>query len=255
MKPIWEEQPTLCFTADTDWASEPAICDLQSLFEAHEILPTYFQTHPSAHLSERLAAGRLHAGIHPNFMPGSSHGNSIGEVIDYCLALVPTASCFRSHRYFDVTDVTHGLYARGLRYDSNVCTLLQTGIQPFRHESGLVRFPTYFEDGTYLFYERSFDLDVLKRLFEKPGLNIISFHPMNLALNCPNLTHYRAVADGVSRQDWNQMSTEQLQRHRYSGRGIRDFVTDMLEHVRRQRLEVRTLHQLYEEYQNVGRSA
>ena len=225
---------------------------MQSLFEAYDILPTYFVTHSSRCVTECLAAGRIEAGIHPNFMAGSSHGQSITEVIDFCMALVPSASCFRSHRYFDLTDVTHALYQKGIRYDANVCSNLQTGLRPFSHESGLIRFPTYFEDGTYLFHERSLKLDDVPALFDKPGLMIMSVHPMNLALNCPTLTHYRSVRDSVSRQEWNEMSTDRLRLHRHSGRGIQDFVTDLLEHVRHRRMEVRTLHQLYEIYRKSG---
>lgn len=244
----WDEGPVLCFTSDVEWSSEEALRETQALFEAHGVRPTYFFTHPTAFLNGCLKEGRIEAGVHPNFLPDSSHGRSVAEVIDYCLNLVPGVECFRSHRFYDVTDVTHGFYARGLRYDANVCTLLQKGIRPFVHESGLLRFPTFFEDGTYLFHKLPLQgAAPVRALFEGPGLRILSVHPMHMVMNSPDLGYARRVKDGLSREAWNRLAGGDLARHRHPGRGIRDFFEEVLAEASRLRLPVLTLKQLYQE--------
>ena len=243
---IWDEEPVFCFTGDVDWASEDALREAHALLSDYDLQVTYFLTHPSQYLSELLAAGRIDAGLHPNFLPGSSHGNSVPEVIDYCIKLHPEAKCFRSHRYFDVTDVTHRFVELGFRYDSNACTLLQQGIRPFLHESGLVRFPAFFEDGTYLFHKRDLDFAaVAESLFLQPGLKVVSLHPMHLVMNSPNLPYARRVKDTVSRAAWNALAEDDLRRLRYGGPGIRDFVEQLLGFVRRRALPLFSLAELY----------
>jgi hypothetical protein len=243
---IWDEQPVFCFTADVDWASDDALREAHALFDDYDLSVTYFLTHSSPYLSELLASGCIDAGLHPNFLPGSSHGDSLPEVIDYCIQLHPEAQCFRSHRYFDVTDVTHRFVELGLRYDSNVCTLLQQGIRPFLHESGLVRFPAFFEDGTYLFHQGDLDFGaVAESLFLKPGTKVVSLHPMHLVMNSPNLPYSRRVKDAVSRTTWNTLAEDDLRRLRYRGRGIRDFAEQLLAFVRDRGLPVFSLAELY----------
>ncbi len=187
---LLHEAPVFCLTADVDWASEEALRIGHEVLADAKTKATYFMTHPSPFLYSLLDEGKIDAGIHPNFLRDSSQGGSYEEVCKYCLDLFPDVKCFRSHRYYDVTDITHKFYAEGLRYDSNVCTLLQQRIQPFLHESGLLRFPTFFEDGTYLWQDRGLDFGSREEeLFSKPGLKIISIHPMHMVMNSPDI-HY-----------------------------------------------------------------
>jgi hypothetical protein len=249
MRPVWDTERVVTITVDLDWASEAAVAYAQAMLERHQLSATYFVTHASATVDELVRTGRAASGIHPNFLADSSHGRSFAEVIDHCLALVPGVRCFRSHRYFDVTDITHALYARGCRYDANVCSFLEPGLRPFRHESGLVRFPTYFEDGTYLYHRRTLRFaDVAPALFDKPGLMVLSFHPTDLALNAPDLQWLRREKDSRSRAEWNTLSASALAAARHSGRGIADFAEDMMAHIRAAGLHVYALDELYEQY-------
>ncbi len=246
MAAIWDEEPVFCLTADVDWASEDALRVAHAFLDDYHLPVTYFLTHPSRFLSKLLAGGRIDAGLHPNFLPGSSHGDSLSEVIDYCIELYPQAECFRCHRYFDVTDVTHRFVELGLRYDANVCTLLQQGLRPFVHESGLVRFPTFFEDGTYLFHRGDLDFGaVAESLFLKPGLKVVSLHPMHLVMNSPDLPYSRHVKDSVSRATWNNLAEDDLRRLRYAGWGIRDFAEQLLAFIRDRALPLFSLAELY----------
>ncbi len=240
------EAPIFCLTADVDWASEEALRIGHEVFVNAKAKATYFMTHSSPFLYSMIEEGKIDAGIHPNFLSDSSQGSSYEEVTEYCLNLLPDVRCFRSHRYYDVTDITHEFYAKGLRYDSNTCTLLQQGILPFLHESGLLRFPTFFEDGTYLWQNRGLDFGQSEReLFSKPGLKIISVHPMHMVMNSPDINYSRRVKDNLSRAQWIQLSERDLLELQYKGRGIRDFVVDLLAFIHREEYDVLTLNDLY----------
>ena len=244
----WGKEPVLCFTADVDWASEEALEECNRLFESYGIKVTYFMTHPSEVLKRLHDKNQIDVGIHPNFLKDSSHGEDYASVIEYCTTKLIKTECFRSHRYYDVTDITHGLVSKGFKFDSNVCTLLQSNIQPFKHESGLVRFPTFFEDGAYLVNNFPLENNVIPKIFGKNNLMVISVHPMLMVMNSPNIQHDRNVKDKSSRSQWNKMSSEALEKVRFDGRGIRDYVTDLLQFIVDKNYTVKTLEELYKEY-------
>ncbi|MEE2789011.1 MAG: hypothetical protein VX589_16870 [Myxococcota bacterium] len=224
----WNDEPIFCMTADVDWASEEAIARCHALFSERDITTTYFNTHPSPFLNGLRADGRIHMGIHPNFLAGSSQGEGFDTVLDYLAEAVPDVECFRSHRYFDVTDINVKLADRGCRYDSNLFTFLHK-LPPHTHFTGMTRFPCCWEDGTWLRNVGSVDLaDVTSFLFS-PGLTILSVHPMHMALNSPTLGYAREVKDRVSREAWNAMDVHTLDTLAHGGRGIRDLTADMLD--------------------------
>ncbi|MCT4595009.1 MAG: hypothetical protein N4A57_12180 [Anaeromicrobium sp.] len=243
---IWKNEPIFSFTIDVDWASEDAIKYCHSILEQHKIKPMYFLTHGSEFLYSLIEKGSIDAGIHPNFISGSSHGNSYTEVIDYCMDLLPNTDCFRSHRYYDVNDITEAFYKLGLRYDSNLCTLLQK-INPFIHRSGLIRFPVYFEDGAYLLHEKSLNFNSLeKKSFDSPGLMVINIHPMHMVLNSPNFSYAQKVKDHLSREEWNSLTNKDFEKLKYGGLGIRDFLIDLFQFINKNNYKIYTLKELYE---------
>ncbi|PAB59573.1 polysaccharide deacetylase WbmS family protein [Anaeromicrobium sediminis] len=243
---IWGSEPIFSFTVDVDWASEDAIKYCHSILEQHKIRPTYFLTHPSKFLYSLLEGGSINAGIHPNFISGSSHGNSYTEVINYCMHLLPNAECFRSHRYYDVNDITDAFYGLGLRYDSNLCTRFQK-VNPFIHRSGLIRFPVYFEDGAYLLHEKSLNFNsVEKKLFSSAGLMVINIHPMHMVLNSPNFSYAQKVKNLLSSKEWNSLTYEDFKKLKYAGLGIRDFLINLFKFVNKNNYKIYTLKELYE---------
>lgn len=122
--------PLFCLTSDIDWASEYAIEDLLVIASRFGVRPTIFATHPSPVLQEYAGRGLVEIGIHPNFLPGSTHGSVPGDVIDHMCGLFPGGKCFRSHTFVDHSHITKELYRRGIRYDSNLCLDLQADPNP-----------------------------------------------------------------------------------------------------------------------------
>ena len=245
-KKIWRNEAVFIFTVDVDWASEDALKYCYSLFEQYGIPVTFFITHPSNFLNEKIEKGIIDAGIHPNFLKGSSQGNTLNEVIDYCIDLLPNTKSFRCHRYYDVNDVNDYLYEQGFRYDSNLCTLLQK-VDPFFHRSGLLRFPIYFEDGAYLLHNGNLNFNqVVEQIFYLSGLMIINVHPMHMVLNSPHFLYAKKIKDNLSREEWNTLNFKDFDKIKYSGLGIRDFVVDLLEFVYKNNIKTYTLKELYE---------
>ena len=119
-KNIWDEKPVFCFTSDIDWASEEVLQTFFQNIPLEEIKLTTFVTHQSDIIENLYQNKLLERGIHPNFLPDSSHGNSFWEVIETCKTFAPEAVCSRSHRLFEVTDTAHLLKNEyGILYSSD----------------------------------------------------------------------------------------------------------------------------------------
>jgi hypothetical protein len=240
---MWDREPVFCFTVDVDWASEAVLGRFFSAMSALDLKLTVFVTHASEIIEGHAASGEIELGIHPNFLPGSSHGEGFRDVIEACLRFAPEAKCFRSHQIFDVTGMTHLLIEYGIQYDSNLVTLLQTHIRPILHGSGLVRFPVFFEDGTYLCHRLGLHLVPYQRHFTAPGLKIISLHPLDFVINTPDVSYSRRIKDSLSREEYASMSEAAIDGYRYRGRGIADLVREIIAMARAQR--IMSLSELY----------
>ncbi len=247
MKAPWIDEPIFCLTSDVDWASEAAIEYSHGLIKGLGIKPTVFNTHQSNAIESFEKCDEIEVGLHPNFLNGSSQGDTFPEILDFLTELHPSATCFRSHRFFDVTDINMQLKDRGFKYDSNVFTFLNK-IPPYRHFSGLVRFPCFWEDGTYLMHGLDLDISSFREELYAPGLTILNIHPMHMVMNSPDLDWSRTVKASVTREEWNTMDGKTFDKVTYKGRGIRDFVMDMLESIVTRGYKVHTLHELYNIY-------
>jgi len=241
---IWDEEPVYCFTSDIDWASEDVLNEYFSIVKDFDIRLTLFVTHFSKIIEEEFIAKRIDRGIHPNFMIGSSHGENYKEIIENCIKYAPESYGFRSHRAYDVTDITHLLKEKyGYKYVSNQITVLQHLIRPILHESGLINFPVFFEDGTHLYNNLNFKKYI--KLFESPGLKVISFHPMNFVFNSPTLEYMRQIKDSLSREEYNNISKSTIMDLRNRKKGIGDTVRDILNYVKTKDFKILSMNELH----------
>ena len=103
---IWDSEPVFCFTSDIDWASEDVMTEYFNIINDYNIKPTLYLTHHSDSIKDNYIKNKIERGIHPNFMKDSSHGNNFEEVAENCMKFAPETVGFRSHRAFDVTDIT-----------------------------------------------------------------------------------------------------------------------------------------------------
>lgn len=246
---MWIEEPIFCFTSDIDWASEAVLSDYFTQADHRGLKTTLFVTHKSQIIEEQFQNGVVNRGIHPNFLAGSSHGDSFEEVVKTCLAFAPEARGFRCHRLFDVTDITHLLRNKyGFKYVSNLGTLLKTNITPILHESGLLHYPIFFEDGAHSQSELDLDISKYSKYFSAPGIKIISFHPMNLVLNYPTTTYMRSINESLTREEYNNIDSNQIEKLRNTQtRGVGDSVKMIFELVDKNNYTIMSLDEIYKE--------
>lgn len=240
---IWDSEPVFCYTTDIDWASESALDIFFSDILETDLKLTVFVTHKSEQVKKQYDMGRIERGIHPNFLANSSHGNSFKEVIDTCVEFAPESKCFRSHRGFDATDTSHLLRDHGFEYDSNIVTVFPRNCRPLLHESGLIRFPLFWEDGTHLSNKLELNFEKYKKHFDAPGIKIISIHPMNYVVNPPTLKYMRNVKDTHTREQYNTFNKQSLMKFRYENIGIYSVIKDIIKFS--QDYKIMSLKELY----------
>src|SRR5688572_26569640 len=95
----------LVMTLDTDWAPDCAIDEAAALLREHGVRATWFITHLSPAVERLRACELFEIGVHPNFLPGSTHGASFEEVLEHCTALAPEAVSFRTHGLLQSTRI------------------------------------------------------------------------------------------------------------------------------------------------------
>jgi SAM-dependent methyltransferase len=228
-------------TGDVDWASEFCIKDFVDFARQHGIRPSLFATHKSAVLQQADTTGAAEIGLHPNFLPGSTHGSDIQSVIDHVCDLYPKARGFRSHSFVDGTPITRGFLARGFKYDSNLATFFEENLGPIRHATGIMRLPVFWEDDIHWNQGGKWDLDAYYDRFLSPGLKIINVHPLHFALNTPTDEFYQKF-----RKDVGKLSKDEIVQFRNKGKGVRTFVSELIGRLRHSQFEFHTLHDLYE---------
>lgn len=219
-------EPLYVVTLDVDWASDACILDTVEFLNDYGIVPTLFTTHPSDAVAALARSGAVEVGIHPNFLPNSSHGSSVSEVLDSVMAICPDPIAVRCHSYMENSHIMAALYERGLRFDSNLCLFMQPFIVPLRHWSGLWRFPVFWEDDVHWQGTRSWDYTRYQDVFTSPGLKIVDVHPFVQALNIPSQSDYDRL-----KRFTKTLSSEDVLKMRCDGDGARSFLIEMIESI------------------------
>jgi hypothetical protein len=241
--------PVFCFTTDVEWAPEWAIGEVLSFFRERALPLTPFVTHASSLVAEHYDRPemRRRAGVHPNFLPQSSHGKTRDEVIDTVFELWPHAVSFRSHCFYEDSPTLLALARRGVLYDSNLCLYLQPGCGPLLHHAGLVRFPVFWEDDVHCTKELPFRFASFERYFDTPGLKVINVHPLLFALNVPTASFY-ADHKHLNTNPDPEVGSEA----RFSGAGAATFLEEIADHVARRKAAAVYLDDLYRSLHPIG---
>jgi hypothetical protein len=214
-------------TADLDWASEYCIAHFLAIADRLAVKPTVFVTHESAAIRAAERDGRVELGVHPNFAPASTHGDSIERVLGHVMALAPEALAVRCHRHIRGPEIERALAVRGLRIDSNTCRHLEPGIAPVALASGLLRLPVFFEDDVNWIQARSWRFADHAPAFFSPGLKILNFHPFFVALNAPDAAFYQRHKSKI--QTLDARGAAEL---RHAGQGSESFLVEAVAAIR-----------------------
>jgi hypothetical protein len=174
-------------TLDVDWAPDFAIDFAADLLLAQEIKATWLVTHASPAI-ERLAArpDLFELGIHPNFSPGSTHGDTPQAVLEHCLGLVPDARSMRAHSLLASSPLLN-LVASETPLVAELSVFLPgaPGLRPvpYTHDGRTIyRIPFYWEDDYEYGLARP-SWDARTHLEAAPGLKIFNLHPLHVYLN------------------------------------------------------------------------
>ena len=184
-------------TFDQDWAPAWATLAAHEVVERAGLRGTLFVTHACPSLAAIRAAGALELGWHPNFLAGSSHGASVEAVLDTMARIVPEATGARAHGLLRGTPLLLAYRDRGLVYDAADLHDGVHGLAPFASWTGIARLPIYFEDDVHLQRGRRAHIDALQ--LEGPGLKVLSFHPILIALDAVDLDGYAGLKAALAR--------------------------------------------------------
>lgn len=187
----------LAITLDIDWAPDFAIDAVADRLRAAGVKATWFVTHASPAVERLRATPELfELGVHPNFFAGSSHGDTLDDVLEHVKTLVPEARSLRSHGLYQSSRLL-GAIARDerLRYDVSLFLPGHPHLRPvtLRLPGGAVTRVPYFwsEDHEMAQEEPTWSL---APLLAGDGLKVLNFHPMLVYLNAADGDAYRSLA-------------------------------------------------------------
>jgi len=188
-------KPEIALVFDVDWVTDEALELVLRLLNRHGVRATLFATHRSPLIDEVVAQGTHEVGIHPNFLPGSTHGDTPERVMDHLLDLFPRARGVRAHQLVQSTPLHRLLVARNLDYDATLLLWMWGCSEPFIDWTGLVRIPCTWEDDCHL--DAGLPLAAGALPLSGEGLHALVFHPIHIFLNSPSMEFYRGqVARG-----------------------------------------------------------
>lgn len=244
MKP-WDQQPVFCFTSDTDWCSDAALSQLRDFYRSFRIHPTYFLTHTSELIETMKQSDAADWGIHPNFSNTDGSTEALKNEIQNKLKLVVTQAC-RAHRYYDSNDASYALHELGIKYDATGCTRMATHLQPLLMNSGLVRFLTFWEDGSYSEYAPDWKLSSIQEKLTTPGIKVFNIHPMNFAFNVATRDHYKQLKQSLQNSLWTQSDNNTIETFKNKNEGPQTLLNEVLNFILQKKFPIMTLKNLYE---------
>lgn len=202
-------------TFDVDWAPDFILDDIAERLERRGLRSTWFVTHASPAIDRlRRRPDLFELGIHPNFLPGSSHGNTASTVLRHCMEIVPEARAIRTHCLVQSTPLIDQMLL-----ETPVAVDVSLFLPRARHVEALtyhwrgrqlVRLPYVWEDD----YEMECPepmWDVAPLLRSAAGVCVLDFHPIHVYLNGPSTDAYRRLkALGRPMQDLTRAETERF---------------------------------------------
>src|SRR4051812_39287991 len=137
-------------TIDVDWAPDFAIDFTSQLLIKNNVRATWFVTHESPAV-ERLRSHLelFELGIHPNLLPGSTHGANEDEVLSHLQRLVPNAACMRTHGLYQSSSFLIKANTKfGIKADLSLLLPRAANLVPHKIKwsgANLWRFPYFWE--------------------------------------------------------------------------------------------------------------
>lgn len=207
-------------TFDTDWAPDFVLDDLVSELAELQLAATIFATNRTEALHDSTS---IEVSIHPNFMPRSTHGDSVEAVLSTLKTWFPHATGMRSHGLWQSSNILRSLSLHGIEYDSNLLMYDLPYLQAFDTFYDVVRIPYGWSDASHLLDNRPFTTESL--LLTSPGQKVLDIHPMLWYLNSASSDSYNQLKRAHPRL--TELTRDQADKFVNPGRGIRTLVRDL----------------------------
>jgi len=188
----------VCLTFDIDWAPDHSIYELLHLLQRYNCKGLFFLTH-STPINKVIEEAGHELGIHPNFYPGSSQGDTVSAVLKYLTAIQPRARVFRTHGLLSSTALLAEIcdLCPQLIYDFSLYTPGQHLIQPVRWSCSnkrCIRLPFSWEDDCQLGSQNPLWFPS----FDSKYFTAINYHPIHITLNSCDLVSYSKLKNRLS---------------------------------------------------------
>lgn len=222
-------------TLDIDWISDCVIQDVAQLLLERRVKSTWFVTHATPALDVlRQHPDLFELGIHPNFKEGSSHGQTMAEVVDHCLRLVPEAVSARSHGLIQSDYLWRHYALKGpIRFECStfVGRVPRTYAVRFHWDGGsLLRVPYVYQDNLEM-SEPNPIWEAKTFLEGKHGLQIFDFHPFYVYTNSTSMDIFERVKQTTSHMQ--EITEKELQPFRQTGTGARTMFLSLIDYLAR----------------------
>lgn len=185
-------------TLDIDWAPDYAIDFAASLLIEAQVRATWFVTHDSPAVRRlRQHPHLFELGIHPNFLPGTTHGKTESEILSHCMEFAPQARVVRTHGLVQTSNLLEKIIDETpISVDVSLFLPHAAALEPvvYYWENGkrLVRLPYMWEDDFEMVRPDGI-WDLARMIDRGTGLMIMDFHPIHVFLNSLTLATYRSV--------------------------------------------------------------
>jgi hypothetical protein len=215
-------------TFDIDWAPDWSIRESLQILAEHDARATFFVTHPTPVIEEIRAAGH-DLGLHPNFLAGSTQGDTPVDIIRNLLELVPEASAIRTHALHQSSMLFLRLAREfpQLRYDLSILMYKFRHIEWFDWRlsgSHLHRINYNWEDDV-AFYDEDLRWDRFDPFAE---LTIFDFHPIHVSLNAAGEQPYLDLKQQLGSRPLVDATQDEVLRAVHDGAGTRDYLRAIL---------------------------
>jgi len=220
---VTSDKKEIVLTFDTDWAP-PFI--IEDIIELINDIPATFLLTDKAVQKVLKNVSNIEIGIHPNFMPDSSHGANRRQIIEHILNIVPEAQIVRAHNLVQDSTILNLYVEYGLLYDLSLLEYKNLYIKPFRYWNGLIRIPYNFEDDILCMLNENI---LPNKWLEKTQVLICDFHPIHVFLNSENLERYNTLR---SQYDLNRIKPKVIDK--FVNRetiGIRNLFIHLLQQI------------------------
>lgn len=218
-------------TVDVDWAPDFVIEEVAQHLIDHSIKSTWFITHESDALKKLfLLPDLFEFGIHPNFLPGTTHGESEESVIRHLGTITPKTNIVRTHVLVQSSRLLHRLATEGYDVDLSLFLRETPNIEPhvlYVFDRAITRVPYFWEDD-FDTYNPSRSWNFGDDRYHVSGLKIFNFHPMYVYLNMDTMHGYEALKNQKHLTD---ASRGDCQPYINQDKGVRTFFLGLLKDI------------------------